>query len=80
MDHPLKNKTAHSLKWNVVDRLSTQVLYALTGIVLANLLSQDDYGPVGAVLVFQAFASWLVDSGFSYALSLIYISEPTRPY
>ena len=68
MSRNLKHKTAHSLKWNVVDRLSTQVLYALTGIVLANLLSQDDFGLVGAVLVFQAFASLLVDSGFSYAL------------
>ena len=76
MDHPLKNKTAHSLKWNVVDRLSTQVLYALTGIVLANLLSQDDFGLVGAVLVFQAFASLLVDSGFSYAL--LQRQRPTR--
>ena len=52
----------------MVDRLSTQALYALTGIVLANLLSQDDFGLVGAVMVFQAFASLLVDSGFSYAL------------
>ncbi len=76
MSRNLKHKTAHSLKWNVVDRLSTQVLYALTGIVLANLLSQDDFGLVGAVLVFQAFASLLVDSGFSYAL--LQRQRPTR--
>lgn len=60
----------------MVDRLSTQVLYALTGIVLANLLSQDDFGIVGAVLVFQAFASLIVDSGFSYAL--LQRQRPTR--
>ena len=76
MSRNLKHKTAHSLKWNVVDRLSTQVLYALTGIVLANLLSQDDFGIVGAVLVFQAFASLIVDSGFSYAL--LQRQRPTR--
>lgn len=68
MKRNLKERTAGSLKWNLVDRLSTQALYAVTGIVLARLLSQEDFGLVGAVLVFQAFASLLVDSGFSFAL------------
>lgn len=36
--------------------------------MLANLLSEEDFGLVGAVLIFQAFASLAVDSGFSYAL------------
>lgn len=44
------------------------MLYAVTGVVLARLLSTEEFGLVGAVLVFQAFASLLVDSGFSYAL------------
>lgn len=64
----LKTKTARSLKWNIIDKVSTQVLYAVTGIVLARELSQEDFGLVGAVLIFQAFASLLVDSGFSFAL------------
>lgn len=63
-----KLKTARSLKWNVVDRVATQLLYAVTGIVLARMLSQDEFGLVGACLVFQAFASLLVDSGFWSAL------------
>ncbi len=64
----LKLKTARTLKWNTVDKLSQQVLYAVTGIVLANILSQEDFGLVGAILVFQAFAALFVDSGFSNAL------------
>lgn len=72
----LKDKTARTLKWNLIDRLSTQLLYALTGIVLARMLSQEDFGLVGAVLIFQAFASLLIDSGFSYAL--IQRKSPTR--
>lgn len=64
----LKAKTARSLKWNLFDRVATQVLYAVTGIVLARVLSQEDFGLVGAILVFQAFASLLVESGFSSAL------------
>lgn len=72
----LKLLTARSLKWNLIDRLSSQLLYGVTGIVLARLLSQDDFGLVGAVLVFQAFASLFVDSGFSAAL--IQRKSPTR--
>lgn len=64
------------MKWNLIDRVATQVLYAVTGIVLARELSQEDFGLVGAILVFQAFASLLVDSGFSYAL--IQRKQPSR--
>lgn len=64
----LKLKTARTLKWNTIDKFSSQVLYAVTGIVLANVVSKEEFGLVGAILVFQAFASLLVDSGFSTAL------------
>lgn len=72
----LKSRTARTLKWNLIDRLSSQLLYGVTGIVLARLLSQDDFGLVGAILVFQAFASLFVDSGFSSAL--IQRKSPSR--
>ena len=68
MSQGLKSLTAGSIKWNLIDKVSSQLLYAVTGIVLARLLSQEDFGLVGAVAVFQAFASLFVDSGFSYAL------------
>lgn len=64
----LKLKTARTLKWNTIDKFSSQVLYAVTGIVLANVVSKAEFGLVGAILVFQAFASLFVDSGFSTAL------------
>jgi O-antigen/teichoic acid export membrane protein len=67
-DPSLKLKTARTLKWNVIDKVASQVLYAVTGIVLARVLSQADFGLVGAVLIFQAFALLLIDSGFSFAL------------
>lgn len=72
----LKLATARTIKWNLVDRLGQQVLYGVTGIVLARLLSQEDFGLVGAILIFQAFASLLVDSGFSYAL--LQRKQPSR--
>ena len=76
MSKDLKTRTAGTLKWNLVDRVASQVLYGVTGVVLARLLSPADFGLVGAVLVFQAFSTILVDSGFSYAL--IQRKDPTH--
>ena len=72
----LKLKTARTLKWNTVDRFGSQVLYAVVGVVLANLLSKEDFGLVGALLVFQAFGNLFVDSGFGAAL--LQRKEPTQ--
>ena len=57
----LKLKTARTLKWNTIDRVASQLLYAVVGIVLANMLSQEDFGLVGALLIFQAFATILTE-------------------
>jgi len=64
----LKGALARTIKWNVIDKVASQLLYAVTGIVLARMLSQEDFGLTGAIMVFQAFAQLLVDSGFSSAL------------
>ena len=64
----LKLKTARTLKWNTIDRLSSQILYGVVGIVLANIISQEDFGLVGALLVFQSFAIIFADSGLGAAL------------
>lgn len=72
----LKLKTARTLKWNTIDRVMSQVIYAVVGVVLANLLSKEDFGLVGALLVFQAFGILFVDSGFGSAL--LQKKEPTR--
>ncbi|MDE7380685.1 MAG: lipopolysaccharide biosynthesis protein [Muribaculaceae bacterium] len=64
----LKSKTVGTLKWNTIDRVSSQVIYAVVGIVLANILSKADFGLVGALAIFQAFAILFVDSGFGAAL------------
>ena len=64
----LKERTAKTLKWNTIDRVATQVLYGISGIVLAIILSKEDFGLVGVLGVFQAFAILFVDSGFGAAL------------
>lgn len=64
----MKGRVARTLKWNVIDKVATQLLYGVTGIIMARVLDQADFGLIGAILVFQSFATLFIDSGFSYAL------------
>lgn len=76
MANDLKYLTARSIKWNLIDRVASIGLYTLIGIVLARELDDTAFGLVGTVMMFQAFASLFVDSGFSYAL--IQRRDPSR--
>lgn len=71
----LKLRTARTVKWNAVDRFGSQIIYLVVGVVLANVLSKEDFGLVGALLVFQAFAILFVNSGFGAAL--LQLKNPT---
>lgn len=64
----LKHLTAKSIKWNIIDRVLSQVLYAVTGVILARELPREAFGLIGALTIFQSYALMMVDSGFSYAL------------
>lgn len=64
----LRQTAANTLKWNTIDRVASQLVFAAVGIVLANKLSREDFGLVGALAIFQAFATIFVDSGFGAAL------------
>ena len=54
--------------WSLLERLSTQVVGFLIGIVLARLLSPRDYGIVGMMALFIALSNVFIESGFANAL------------
>lgn len=64
----LKSKTKKGLAWSKVERFAAQGIQFLFGIILARLLSPDDYGIIAMPLVFLALAQCFIDSGFSTAL------------
>ena len=64
----LKTKAKKGLAWSMVERFATQGVQFLFGIILARLLSPDDYGVIAMPLVFLAIAQCIIDSGFSTAL------------
>lgn len=64
----LKEKTAKSLFWAVLNNGTIQVLNIAFGIVLARLLTPGDYGIVGVLTIFSLIAGNLQSGGFSQAL------------
>lgn len=68
MPESLKKQTIHGVIWSCIERFSVQGIQFLIMIIMARLLSPNDYGLIGMLTVFIAIAQSLIDSGFSQAL------------
>ncbi len=64
----LKSKVAKGAVWTLLEKLSTQVVGFVVGMILARLLTPNDYGTVALTGIFFAVAGVLVDGGFGGAL------------
>lgn len=64
----LKQKAQKGVIWSAIERFSTQGIQFLFSIILARLLSPDDYGIIAMPLIFLAVAQVFIDSGFANAL------------
>ena len=70
----LKQKTFKGVIWSAVERFSTQGVQFLFGIILARLLTPNDYGMIAMLTIFMAVSQTFIDSGFGNAL----IRKPDR--
>ena len=64
----IKQKTKVGMLWNVIEKISIQLISFVLNIILARLLTPNDYGTVGMLAIFIAFSNVFIDSGFSRAL------------
>lgn len=64
----IKQKVAQGGIWTLLEKLSVQFVSFGVGMVLARLLTPEDYGTVALTSIFFAVAGVLVDSGFGDAL------------
>jgi O-antigen/teichoic acid export membrane protein len=64
----LQRRVARGLSWTVADIWGRQGLNLLVFIVLARLLTPDDFGVVALAAVFVTFAQLVVDQGLGDAL------------
>lgn len=67
-DESLKNKTVKGASWSFIDSIAGQGITFLVGLVLARLLTPEEYGLIGIITIFIAVFNSIVDSGFSNAL------------
>lgn len=76
MASDLKTKTLSGMIWSFVQRFGKMGISFASNIVLARLLTPDDYGTIGMLMIFIAVANTFVDGGFGSAL--IQKKEPTK--
>ena len=67
-EESLKNTTIKGVGWSAADAFLGQGVTFIVGLVLARLLSPDEYGLIGICLIFTTVLNGIVDSGFSNAL------------
>ena len=67
-EQSLKDKTVKGTFWSATDAFLGQGVTFIVGLVLARLLSPEEYGLIGICLIFVTILNGIVDSGFSNAL------------
>lgn len=68
MSESLKEKTVKGVAWSGIDNVVQMGVTFVVSIVLARLLSPDDYGLLGLIAVFTAVCQALINGGFTTAL------------
>ena len=63
-----KNKVLNGLFWKVMENGGSQGIQFIISILLARLLSPEEYGVINLVLIFVTIANVIVQNGFGTAL------------
>ena len=71
----LKQQTINSVAWNGVGNVTGQVLRVLTLVIMARLLTPEDYGVFAILMIFVGFFSVFGHMGISQAV--IYLDNPS---
>lgn len=64
----LKDKTVKGVGWSAADNIISYAVSFVVSIVLARLLSPDDYGLIGLIGIFTAISATITTAGFGNAL------------
>lgn len=64
----LKSRAISGVFWSFIERFGTLLILFVANVVLARLLTPQDYGLIGMITVFVMLSNVLVDSGLGAAL------------
>lgn len=67
-EQSLKDKTVRGTFWSGIDNVMQYGVTFIVSIVLARLLTPDDYGLIGIITIFTAVCTALINGGFTTAL------------
>ena len=76
MNNSLSGKILKGFSWTAIERIVSQLVIFILGIVVARLVTPSEYGILGILMVFINVSSVFVDSGLGN--SLIYYNELKR--
>ena len=68
MPESLKTSTLNAIGWSLIERLSNQGLNFIISIIIARILSPEDFGLVAMLTIFSAIGHSFINSGFGQAL------------
>lgn len=68
MSEDLKSRTAKGVGWGFAENVLSSVILAVANIVLARMLTTEDFGIISMTAIFITLSTSLVDSGFANAL------------
>jgi len=67
-EQSLREKTVRGVGWSAIDNVAQYAVSFIVSIVLARLLTPDDYGLLGIISIFTAISTALINGGFTNAL------------
>ena len=68
MESSLKDKTVRGASWSFIDNFVTIGITFVVSIILARILSPEEFGLIGIITIFISVFNSIVDCGFSSAL------------
>lgn len=64
----IKKQVIGGVIWQTLGRYSALIIQFIVTILIARILTPEDYGMIGLLTVFTAISLLLIDSGFGQAL------------
>lgn len=64
----MNNSLVNSLVWKLLERFGVQGISFIIQIILARILSPDDYGVLSVMIIFTTLANVFIQTGFNTAL------------
>ena len=68
MSDTIKSQTINGFKWGLIDNFANSGITFIVGLVLANLLSPEEFGVLGIITIFINLSITIIDGGLATAL------------